>query len=200
MCAGSSGTTATAAGRHGLPRSRTTSALTSRPSAARIRERRAGIGAHHAEHDDHLALELVGHADRGRLDDRRMGDDGRLDLGRADPLAGDLERVVGAAVEVPEAVAVEDRPVAVDPGARQAAPVRVEVALAVAGVRPRSRGSCPATGARMTSSPTSSTTDPAGLVDHVGRHPGHGPLNEVARIGRSTLQPTMPPDTSVPPE
>ena len=38
-----------------------------------------------------------------------------LDLGRPDPLARDLERVVGPAVDEPVAVGVDARPVAVHP-------------------------------------------------------------------------------------
>src|SRR4029079_12100556 len=54
-----------------------------------------------------------------------------LDLRRTDPLARDLERVVGAAADVPVAVGVDHGPVAVDPDAGQAAPVGLDVALAI---------------------------------------------------------------------
>ena len=47
-------------------------------------------------------------------------------------LPGDVERVVGAAVQVPVAVLVDRRPVAVHPHAGKARPVRLEVALVVA--------------------------------------------------------------------
>jgi outer membrane receptor protein involved in Fe transport len=51
--------------------------------------------------------------------------------GRPDPLAGDVERVVGAAVQEPIAVVVDGRPVAVRPDAGEPAPVRLQVALVV---------------------------------------------------------------------
>ena len=82
------------------------------------------------EHGD-LATELVGHADRGCLDDRGVGDGNGFELRRPDALAGDLERVVRPPSQVPESVGVARRPVAVHPGPRQPAPVRVQVALAV---------------------------------------------------------------------
>ena len=56
----------------------------------------------------------------------------RLELRRPDPLSGDVQRVVGAAVEIPAAVLVDRRPVAVRPHVRPSRPVRVEVALRVA--------------------------------------------------------------------
>ena len=55
----------------------------------------------------------------------------RFDLGRADPLAGDLDRVVRAPEDVPEAVLVDRCPVAVHPDVREARPVRLQVALGV---------------------------------------------------------------------
>src|SRR5205807_8086158 len=99
---------------------------------ARQRVVRLGARARHAEDPRHLALDLVRHAHRRRLGDRRVGDGGRLELGRADPLAGDVQRVVGAAVQEPVAVLVDRGPVAVRPDAGEAPPVRVEVALRVA--------------------------------------------------------------------
>ena len=66
------------------------------------------------------------------LGDGRMADQDRLDLGRAEALARDLQRVVGAALDVPEAVVVDVRPVAVHPHVGPARPVRLLVALGVA--------------------------------------------------------------------
>src|SRR5262249_50261748 len=79
-----------------------------------------------------FALHLVWHADRGCFRNRRMRDCGGLELRGADPLAGDVERVVGPSVQEPVTVRVDRRPVAVRPHAREPAPVRVEVALVVA--------------------------------------------------------------------
>ena len=50
----------------------------------------------HDERLDHVALDLVGRGDRGRLAHRRVLDAGRLDLERADPVAGGDDHVVGA--------------------------------------------------------------------------------------------------------
>ena len=82
-----------------------------RRSSARSagRRPRCPVAATH-EDDDRLALDLVRDADGGGLEDRRMRDGRALDLGRPDPLAGDLERVVGAAVDEPEAVRVDRWP------------------------------------------------------------------------------------------
>ena len=96
----------------------------------------------HAEDPRHLALHLVRDADGRGLRDCAMCDRRRLELRRADPLAGDVERVVGTAVQEPVAVLVDRRPVAVRPDAGEAAPVRVEIAIVVA---PDRRASSPAT-------------------------------------------------------
>ena len=81
-----------------------------------------------------------GHADRGRLRDRRVRGERALHLRRPQPLAGDRQRVVGPTVEEPEPVLVARRPVAVDPDAREATPVGLEVPLRVAPDPPRHRG------------------------------------------------------------
>src|SRR5947209_5931857 len=56
----------------------------------------------------------------------------RLELGRADPLAGDVERVVRAAVQEPVAVLVDGSPVAVRPDSGKAPPIGVQVARWIA--------------------------------------------------------------------
>src|SRR5581483_4252900 len=63
-----------------------------------------------AEDPRNLALHGVRDADRGRLGDDAAHDRRRLELGRADPLAGDVQRVVAAAVQVPVAVLVDRGP------------------------------------------------------------------------------------------
>src|SRR5438270_13305265 len=86
----------------------------------------------HHEDDQRLTLDLIGDADGGCLLDRRVANQDRLHLGRPQPLAGDLERVVGAAEDVPKLVAgIDVGPVAVDPDAFEAAPVGGHVALTV---------------------------------------------------------------------
>ncbi len=99
---------------------------------AHVLLQRGHAGREHAEHPCDLALDLVRHADRRRLGDRGMRDRGRLELGRPDALAGDVQRVVGAPVQEPVAVLVDRGPVAVRPHAGEAAPVRLQVALGVA--------------------------------------------------------------------
>ena len=86
----------------------------------------------HAEAPDRLALRLVGHAHDRRLHHRRVRHEHRLDLRRAESLAGHVDRVVGAAQQVPVAVVVDQRPVAVAPHVRVHRPVRLHVALGVA--------------------------------------------------------------------
>ncbi len=63
------------------------------------------VGVQDDKADQALALDLVRHADGGGLGDGRMLDQRRLDLGRAGAAAADLDRVVGAAAQIPEAVA-----------------------------------------------------------------------------------------------
>ena len=162
---GRSGTATTAFGRTGLPRSWTTSPATSRATDSSQRD----AGTRHAEDDDRLALELVGDADRRSRQHRRVGDGARLDLGRADPLAGDLERVVRPAVDVPVAVAVGRGPVAVDPQPGDPAPVRLEVAL-VAGLGPEAAGHPGPRGAEGELADRAADR-PARIVDDVGGHP-----------------------------
>ena len=114
-----------------------TPAATRFDSSARSGSDGAWPGPEHDEADDGLALDLVGHADDAGLGDGGMADQHRLDLGRPEPLAGDLQRVVRAALDEPEAVVVDVRPVAVDPDVGPARPVRLLVALRVA---PEPRG------------------------------------------------------------
>src|SRR2546430_8128748 len=85
----------------------------------------------HAEDDDALSFYLVRHADRRRLAHRRMRDRGRLHLRGTDSFARDLQRVVAAPLDIPVAVVVDARPVAVLPYATPATPIRREVATAL---------------------------------------------------------------------
>ena len=94
-----------------------------------------------AEDDDDLALDLVGHPDGGRLEDRPMARGGALDLGRSDALAGDLERVVGAALDEPVAVGDRRPPSRRGPRCPGCAASR---SRGSAPGRARSRASCPA--------------------------------------------------------
>ena len=118
-----------------------------------------------------------------------------LDLGRTDALAGDLERVIGAALDEPIAVLVDERPVAVDPRSRDARPVRLEVALAVL---PEAAGHARQRLAQHQLANLATHGCPV-RVDHVGGRAHDGPPNEVGLIGVIRLQETMPPLTSVPP-
>ena len=79
-------------------------------------------------------LSGVGHADHRHLGDVRVAGDALLDLARAQPVAGDVDHVVGAAQDVEIAVLVADAPVegAVDLPARDGLPVGLDEALVVA--------------------------------------------------------------------
>src|SRR5580765_2193866 len=59
---------------------------------------RFGAWLQHAEDPSDLAFHVVGDADRGGFGDAAVTHGRRLELGRAYALAGDVERVVGAAV------------------------------------------------------------------------------------------------------
>ena len=76
---GSASVKRTAAGRNDGPRCSATRARSSSRSASSAIDARA----QHDEHPQRLALHVVGHADRGRLEHRGMPDEHRLDLGRA---------------------------------------------------------------------------------------------------------------------
>src|SRR5206468_5946981 len=95
---------------------------------------------HDAEDPRDLAFHGVRYADRRRLVDDAAPDRGRLELGRPDALACDVQRVVRAAVQEPVAVGVDGGPVAVRPDAGEAAPVRLQVALVVTPDAPRHSG------------------------------------------------------------
>src|SRR5262245_32513690 len=88
-------------------------------------------GTEHREADHRLALDLVWHADGRGLVDRGVPHEDRLDLRRTHALAGDLERVVRAAVDEPVAVLVDVRPGSVHPHVRPSRPVRFEIAVRV---------------------------------------------------------------------
>src|SRR4051812_34103408 len=92
---------------------------------------RLGAGLQHAEDPGDLAFHVVWDADRGSFGDPAVTDGRGLELSRADALAGDVERVVGASVQVPVTVLVDRRPVAVRPDPGEAPPVRVQVTLLV---------------------------------------------------------------------
>src|SRR6266851_6074704 len=95
--------------------------------------RRDLSGPQDHEANQHLALELVGDADGRGLGNCGMAHENRFHLRRPQALAGDLDGVVGAAEDVPKAVfGIDIGPVAVHPNVWKAAPVRLEVALAVA--------------------------------------------------------------------
>src|SRR5262245_5327195 len=103
------------------------------------------VGLCDAEDPRHLALHLVRNADRRRLGDDPAANRSRLELRRADSLAGDVQRVVAAPVQEPVAVGVDRRPVAVRPDAGKAPPVRILEALAVRIVPEAARHSRPRT-------------------------------------------------------
>ncbi|MNQ85872.1 hypothetical protein D3C85_1010480 [compost metagenome] len=83
---------------------------------------------HHEAHRG-FALDVVGDADGTGFQHLCMADQDRLHFCRADALAGHVQGVVGATGDGPEAFAIDDRPVTVYPGFREAVEVRVLVAL-----------------------------------------------------------------------
>ena len=86
----------------------------------------------HHEAPDRLALQGMRDADRRGFRHHGVRCERALDLGRAETLPRDRQRVVGAPVQEPEPVLVAGRPVAVHPDPREPPPVRVEVALGIA--------------------------------------------------------------------
>jgi len=73
-----------------------------------------------AEDHERLTFHRIGNADGSGFLDSRVGDGDRFDFGRAEALASDLERVVRAAEDVPEAIGIDQCPVTVDPEVRPA--------------------------------------------------------------------------------
>ena len=94
--------------------------------------RRLDAEANDDEREDRLAGDRVGCADDRRLGDGRVGHERALDLGGREAVAGDVHHVVDAAEEPEVAVLVALRPVTREVHPREAAPVRLLVALGVA--------------------------------------------------------------------
>ena len=99
-------------------------------------------GAQDAVDPDDIAAQLVGHADGRGLGDGGMADQRALDLGRAQPVAADLDHVVDAADHPDVAVLVHTRRVAGQIVALflETLPVLADVALRVAVNRARHAG------------------------------------------------------------
>src|SRR5215467_11936239 len=76
------------------------------------------------EADDGFALEVVGNGYGSRFFHRAMRDERALIFGRPDALAGDVDRVVRAAMDIPEAIGVDTRPIAMHPDVWEPRPVR----------------------------------------------------------------------------
>src|SRR2546421_1539369 len=96
---------------------------------ARQGVRRLAAGAEDGEHDHCLAFELVRDADHRGLKHGRVRRGRRLNLRGTYALPGYLQRVVAAAVDVPESVVVDPGPVPVDPHVWETSPVRRQVVL-----------------------------------------------------------------------
>ena len=96
------------------------------------------------------------------------------------PLAGHLEGVVAAALDVPEAVVVDARPVTVHPDIREAAPVGRQVLLRIAPEPPRHAG--PRLANDEFAEGTAQRAAPPRVRD-VGGDPGHG-AGERGRLER----------------
>ncbi len=81
------------------------------PQARRRHRRARAASLRDDEGHRDLALQRIGHADHRDLGDVRMARDALLDLARAEPVAGDVDDVVGAAEDEVVAVGVADAPV-----------------------------------------------------------------------------------------
>src|SRR5438093_13480096 len=119
-----------------------------------------------------------------------------LDFGGTEPLSGDLDRVVGAAENVPETILIHRSPIPVDPDVGESAPVGLKITI---GIFPKTaRHADPgladdklahlSTNRRSFSSTTSAAM------------PGTAPEKEQALSGVRTFPVTRPPEVSVPPE
>ena len=103
----------TASGRMGLPRTVATASLISSRSLSL-----SSLPAAGSQTDNNLALELVGTPTAAHS--WTLGCVIAADwLPRAQALSGDLDRVVGTALDVPEALVVDERPIAMHPDVRQ---------------------------------------------------------------------------------
>ncbi len=80
---------------------------------------------------DGVALDLVRQADGGRFGHGRVADQGALDLGRAQPVAGHFDHVVHPADDPEIAVLIFAGAVAGEIHARETAPVLADVALGI---------------------------------------------------------------------
>ena len=101
---------------------------------------RLNVGFEHNVRDHCGPGGVVGDADCGRLVDGVVVDEYAFDLGRADLSAGDVQGVVGASVEEPEAVCVLLCEVAVVPQILPRRPVLLQIALVARPQRLRHRG------------------------------------------------------------
>src|SRR5262249_7512319 len=92
----------------------------------------SGLAAsQHAEGHQRIAFQVVGDADGRGFYDAFVPDQDGFDLGGAYALARDLQRVVAAAQNVPMAVGVNRRPIAVNPDVRKSRPVGLQITLVV---------------------------------------------------------------------
>ena len=124
-------------------------------------------------------------------------DRGGLELGGADPLACDVQRVVGAPVQVPEAVCVDGGPVAVHPDAGDARPVRLDELLGVAPEAARHARERPADNELTDLAGADERL--AGVVDYVHRHAERRPADQYALIGPIGVGERKQAPDSVPP-
>src|SRR6185295_3420421 len=84
-----------------------------------------------AETNKRLTLDFIRHANSGCFKYRRMRDEDGLDFRWPEPFAGDFDRVVGTADDIPQAIVVHCGPVAMNPHAGKSGPVGIVIALRV---------------------------------------------------------------------
>ena len=84
-----------------------------------------------AEANQRLAFKRIGDTDGRGLAHGRMADEHGLDFGGAEPFAGNFDRVVGAAENVPETIFINRSPIAVDPNVGESTPVGLKIAFRI---------------------------------------------------------------------
>src|SRR6266571_439077 len=84
-----------------------------------------------AKTNKRFTFDWIGHADRGRFANLRVGYENRFHFRGADPFPSNFDRVVAAPENVPKPVIIDRGPVAVYPCLWPARPVTLEVTLPI---------------------------------------------------------------------
>ena len=154
-------------------------------------------GPQDAEAPHCRAFDLVRDPDGRAFDHRWMIDRRRLVLGRADPLPGDVQRVVRPAVEEPVAIVVDGGPVAMHPHVWRSATSRCRGTAVLSPQKPRVIAGH---GCVHTSSPTSPRTGLPSASKTSIAMPSDGVPSEQTFVGITGHCPRKQAPTSVPPD